>query len=113
MEGDRGGWEGEGDGLTGYDPELPEHNEGAANPGRGNFGGEDGDGGVLGADSDAHYEARGEEALPVLCERGGDGRGGQAEGGDEDFAATAAVVVEGINDPRTTGFALAASSGRR
>lgn len=46
------------------DPELPEHDEGAADAGGRHLGGVDGDGGVFGADADAHYEAHGEELLP-------------------------------------------------
>lgn len=98
QKGPRWAWER----LTCYDPELPEHHEGAADPGGGDLGRKDGDRGVLGANADAHDEARGKEALPILGETRGDRRGSQTEGGDEDLAATAEIVVHGIDDEGAT-----------
>lgn len=46
------------------DPQLPEHDEGTADAGGRHLSRVDGDGGVFGADADAHYEAHSEELLP-------------------------------------------------
>lgn len=74
---------------TGHDPELPEHDEGAASPGRGHLGRVDGHRGVLGADADAHDEPGGEEALPRLGKGRPDGRCRETGGRDEDLASAA------------------------
>lgn len=84
------------------DPELPEHDEGAADAGGCHLGGVDRDGGVFGADADAHYEAHSEKLLPGVGEAGGDGGCGETACRDEDFTATTEVMVQRINDESAT-----------
>lgn len=50
--------------LTSDDPELPEHDKRAANPGRGHLGRVDRDGGILCTNTDAHDEPGGKQGLP-------------------------------------------------
>lgn len=50
--------------LTNDNPELPEHDESAANASWCHFSGENGNRGILRSDSDAHDEARSKEFVP-------------------------------------------------
>ena len=62
----------------------------------------DRDRGVLRADADTHDKAGREQTLPGLRETGADRRCGQTGGREEDLAAAAEVVVEGVDDERAT-----------
>lgn len=83
------------------DPELPEHDEGAADAGWGHFSRVDRHGSILCADADAHDKASGEETLPGFGKARADGGGCEAGCGEEDFSSSAEVVVEGIDNEST------------
>lgn len=87
--------------LTKGDPQLPEHDERASDPSRGQFGREDGHGGVLGADTNTENESNSEQGLPRVGEARGYRGGEEDEGCEENLATTSKEVIQGVDDPCT------------
>lgn len=80
------------------DPQLPEHNEGAANTMRRHLGRENGDRGVLGTDANTHGKTAPKQALPRLSKPRSDGSGRQEQASQEDFSSSSEVVVERVDN---------------
>lgn len=86
---------------TDDDPELPEHDQGTTNSGRGHLCRVNRHGRVLRANSDTHDEASCEETLPRLRASGTDGSRSEANSRHEDFTTSTEIVVERIGDEGT------------
>ena len=77
------------------------------------FGRENGDRRVLGADTYTHDESNGEQLLPSLSEPGSDGGSNENDTGNEYFTSSPKIVIEGIDDKstnKTTSVSSAVSS---
>jgi len=83
---------------TNCDPELPEHDKGTTDAGRGHLSRVNRNSGVLGSDADAHNKACCEEALPRLGETRSNRGRYQAAGSDEDLSSSSEVVIQGVDN---------------
>ena len=84
---------------TDLETDEPHHDHGATDLGRGALCGVDGDGGALWADAEAEDEAGDEEVLPGVGDALPDAGGEGDEGGEEDGASSAEVLVERCGEP--------------
>lgn len=80
-------------------PHLPAHHEAAPDGCRAILGRVDGNGGGFAAHADAEEDARHEELRPGLGDGGAEDGKEAEDGGDEDGASAAGVVVQGIGQP--------------
>jgi hypothetical protein len=85
--------------LTKRHPELPEHDQRAADPSRSHLRRVDGHAGVLHTETDAHDESSSEQALPRLGTCATNGGDEEDDGGDEDFTSATEPRVERVREP--------------
>jgi hypothetical protein len=80
-------------------PQLPAHDEAAADSRWGVLGAEDGDGGSFQAHADSEQDASDEELGPGLGDSAADGREDTEDGGDEDGATPGEETVQWVRAP--------------